>query len=63
MTSRIRTRELAMGTLANLACHWDCGIGPLLLDDMDILKLCRSILWNENDARVLLETTRLKRKI
>ena len=59
MTSRIRTRELAMGTLANLACHWECGIGPLLLDDMDILKLCRSILWNENDARVLLETTRL----
>jgi hypothetical protein len=59
MTSRVRTRELAMGTLANLACHWDCGIGPLLLDDMDILKLCRSILWNENDARVLLEATRL----
>lgn len=59
MTTRIRTRELAMGTLANLACHWESGIGPLLLDDMDILKLCRSILWNENDARVLLETTRL----
>ncbi|KAI9362876.1 hypothetical protein BD770DRAFT_407941 [Pilaira anomala] len=59
MTSRIRTRELAMGTLANLACHWESGIGPLLLDDMDILKLCRSILWSENDARVLLETTRL----
>lgn len=59
MTSRTRTRELALGTLANLACHWDCGIGPSLLDDMDILKLCRCILWNENDARVLLETTRL----
>ncbi|CAO3688331.1 unnamed protein product [Rhizopus microsporus] len=48
-----------MGTLANMACHWDCGIGPYLLNDMDILKLCRSILWTENDARVLLETTRL----
>lgn len=47
-----------MGTLANMACHWDCGIGPYLLNDMDILKLCRSILWTENDARVLLETTR-----
>ncbi|ORE01408.1 hypothetical protein BCV72DRAFT_245968 [Rhizopus microsporus var. microsporus] len=42
-----------------MACHWDCGIGPYLLNDMDILKLCRSILWTENDARVLLETTRL----
>ncbi|CEG67401.1 hypothetical protein RMATCC62417_03838 [Rhizopus microsporus] len=58
-TQRNRTRELAMGTLANMACHWDCGIGPYLLNDMDILKLCRSILWTENDARVLLETTRL----
>ncbi|CAO3615593.1 unnamed protein product [Mucor fragilis] len=58
-TSRPRTRELAMGTLANMACHWDCGIGPYLMDDMDVLRLCRSILWNENDARVLLETTRL----
>ncbi|KAF1804377.1 hypothetical protein FB192DRAFT_1372631 [Mucor lusitanicus] len=48
-----------MGTLANMACHWDCGIGPYLMDDMDVLRLCRSILWNENDARVLLETTRL----
>ncbi|KAI8092253.1 uncharacterized protein B0P05DRAFT_525461 [Gilbertella persicaria] len=48
-----------MGTLANMACHWDCGIGPSLLNDRDILLLCRSILWNENDARVLLETTRL----
>lgn len=47
-----------MGTLANMACHWDCGIGPHLMDDMDVLRLCRSILWNENDARVLLETTR-----
>ncbi|KAI8644617.1 hypothetical protein BD408DRAFT_412999 [Parasitella parasitica] len=42
-----------------MASHWDCGIGPYLLDDMDVLKLSRSILWNENDARVLLETTRL----
>ncbi|KAI9486417.1 MAG: hypothetical protein EXX96DRAFT_593061 [Benjaminiella poitrasii] len=42
-----------------MACHWDCGIGPSLINDMDILRLCRSILWNENDARVLLETTRL----
>ena len=47
-----------MGTLANLAVHWNAGIGPGLLEDMDILLLCRSILWNENDARVLLETTR-----
>ncbi|CAO3703984.1 unnamed protein product [Rhizopus stolonifer] len=59
MTERNRTRELAMGILANMASHWDCGIGPHLLNDMDILKLCRSILWTENDARVLLETTRL----
>ncbi|OBZ83654.1 Protein SAAL1 [Choanephora cucurbitarum] len=58
-TQRPRTRELAMGTLANLAVHWNAGIGPGLLEDMDILLLCRSILWNENDARVLLETTRL----
>ncbi|CEP14598.1 hypothetical protein [Parasitella parasitica] len=58
-TSRPRTRELAIGTLANMACHWDCGIGPYLMDDMDVLKLSRSILWSENDARVLLETTRL----
>ncbi|KAI8967939.1 hypothetical protein BDF20DRAFT_908218 [Mycotypha africana] len=42
-----------------MACHWAAGIGPSLLSDMDILRLCRSILWNENDARVLLETTRL----
>ncbi|KAI8330135.1 hypothetical protein BD560DRAFT_416462 [Blakeslea trispora] len=47
-----------MGTLANLACHWET-VGPQLLEDLDILLLCRSILWNENDARVLLETTRL----
>ncbi|KAI8983668.1 hypothetical protein BDB01DRAFT_850344 [Pilobolus umbonatus] len=59
MTRRQRTRELAMGTLANMACHWDAGIGPKLCDDMDIFRLCRSILWNENDAKVLLETTRL----
>ncbi|KAG1056222.1 hypothetical protein G6F46_009829 [Rhizopus delemar] len=59
ITERNRTRELALGILANMASHWDCGIGPYLLNDMDILKLCRSILWTENDARVLLETTRL----
>ncbi|KAF7721928.1 hypothetical protein EC973_003916 [Apophysomyces ossiformis] len=57
-TQRDRTRELAVGALANMACHWDL-IGRTLLDDMDILRLCRSILWHENDARVLLETTRL----
>ncbi|KAI9008876.1 hypothetical protein CLU79DRAFT_711384 [Phycomyces nitens] len=48
-----------MGALANLACHWEAGIGPMMLDDMDVLKLCRSVLWHENDARVLLETSRL----
>ncbi|KAI8369352.1 uncharacterized protein BYT42DRAFT_503341 [Radiomyces spectabilis] len=42
-----------------MACHWDSGIGPMMLNDMDVLRLCRSVLWNENDARVLLETTRL----
>ncbi|KAI7906959.1 uncharacterized protein BX663DRAFT_426791 [Cokeromyces recurvatus] len=42
-----------------MACHWNCGIGPSLINDMDVLRLCRSILWNENDSRVLLETTRL----
>ncbi|KAI9312907.1 hypothetical protein BX666DRAFT_782947 [Dichotomocladium elegans] len=47
-----------MGALANMACHWDT-VGVRLLDDFDILRLCRSILWHENDARVLLETTRL----
>ncbi|KAI7864403.1 hypothetical protein BDF14DRAFT_1834574 [Spinellus fusiger] len=59
MTKRTRTRELAMGSLANMACHWEEGIGSMLLDDMDILRLCRSVLWHENDARVLLETSRL----
>ncbi|KAI9258487.1 hypothetical protein BY458DRAFT_518025 [Sporodiniella umbellata] len=58
-TKRNRTRELGMGILANMASHWQCGVGPHLLGDMDILRLCRSILWTENDARVLLDTTRL----
>jgi hypothetical protein len=58
MTARTRTRELALGTLANMACHWENGIGPSLANDMDVLKLCRSLLWHENDARVLLEATR-----
>ncbi|KAG0168827.1 hypothetical protein DFQ28_004207 [Apophysomyces sp. BC1034] len=58
VTQRNRTRELAMGALANMACHWD-SIGRTLLDDMDVLRLCRSILWHENDSRVLLETARL----
>ncbi|ORZ00413.1 hypothetical protein BCR43DRAFT_540524 [Syncephalastrum racemosum] len=56
-TRRPRTRELTLGTLASLACHWQ-DIGHVLMDDMDVFYLCRSILWNENDARVLLETTR-----
>ncbi|ORZ04260.1 hypothetical protein BCR42DRAFT_199439 [Absidia repens] len=30
-----------------------------MVHDIDIFKLCRSILWHENDARVLLETMRL----
>ncbi|KAL1933955.1 hypothetical protein VTP01DRAFT_8045 [Rhizomucor pusillus] len=57
-TKRARTRELAMGAMASLASHWE-PVGLTLLNDMDILKLARSILWHENDARVLLETTRL----
>ncbi|CAO3648521.1 unnamed protein product [Cunninghamella blakesleeana] len=57
MTSRPRTRELSMGILANLACHED--IKQILMNDKDMLLLCRSLLWYENDARVLLETTRL----
>lgn len=57
MTKRPRTRELAMGALANMTCHWE-RVGIRLLNDLDVLRLCRSILWNENDARVLLETTR-----
>lgn len=58
MTKRHRPRELAMGILANLANHWDCGVGPCLLNDMDILKLCRLTLWNENTESILSETTR-----
>lgn len=46
-----------MGAMASLASHWE-PVGLTLLNDMDILKLARSVLWHENDARVLLETTR-----
>ncbi|CAO3593820.1 unnamed protein product [Absidia cylindrospora] len=58
LTCQSRTRELAMGVLANLSCHYD-KIGSDMVYDIDIFKLCRSILWHENDARVLLETMRL----
>ncbi|KAI9282819.1 hypothetical protein BC943DRAFT_362350 [Umbelopsis sp. AD052] len=56
-TKRPRTRELTVGTLANIACHHDTG--AVLLEQEDIFLLVSSILWNENDARVLHEATRL----
>ncbi|GAB5591197.1 hypothetical protein Unana1_06097 [Umbelopsis nana] len=56
-TKRPRSRELSVGTLANIASHQEaCAI---LLEEDDILRLISSILWNENDARVLQEATRL----
>ncbi|CAO3634106.1 unnamed protein product [Cunninghamella echinulata] len=57
MTTKSRTRELSMGILANLACHED--IRRILVKDNSILLLCRSLLRNENQAEILLETTRL----
>jgi hypothetical protein len=60
-TKRPRSRELAVGTLANIASHQEtCAI---LLEHNDILGLVNSILWNENDARVLHEATRYVKSI
>ncbi|KAH8556734.1 hypothetical protein BGW37DRAFT_473877 [Umbelopsis sp. PMI_123] len=56
-TKRPRTRELAVGTLANIASHHETG--TILLEQEDIFLLISSILWNENDARVLHEASRL----
>ncbi|KAJ2955002.1 hypothetical protein NQZ79_g8915 [Umbelopsis isabellina] len=56
-TRRARTRELAIGTLANIASHQETY--SWLLDEDDVLMLINSVLWSENDARVLHEATRL----
>ncbi|RUS31437.1 hypothetical protein BC938DRAFT_477800 [Jimgerdemannia flammicorona] len=53
-TTRTRTRELAMGVLANLSYYWDAGIGPTLLDDEDVTNVVGAVLTNEADARTLI---------
>ncbi|CAO3634110.1 unnamed protein product [Cunninghamella echinulata] len=57
VATRSRTRELSMSILANLACHED--IRRALIKNNSILLLCQSLLRNENQAEILLETTRL----
>ncbi|RUS17173.1 hypothetical protein BC937DRAFT_90303 [Endogone sp. FLAS-F59071] len=57
-SARTRTRELAMGTLANLSCHWDVGVGLTLIDDGDLVKVVGMLLLEEADSRTLVETSR-----
>lgn len=57
-STRPRTRELAMGTLANLSCHWDIGIGLTLINDEDLVRVVGMLLLEEGDSRTLVETSR-----